>query len=772
MNARGTTHAAMRFQIHGFVQGVGFRPFVYRLAMRYALAGTITNTSDGVNIEVEGLENNIESFRQSLMKELPEAAVITNLTAERITPQGRIQFVINKSDQSSELATRIPPDLAICGACREEVHHPDNRRLGYPFTNCTACGPRYSIIHRMPFDRPATTMNVFPPCAQCHGEYGNPHDRRFHAQTNCCRGCGPRIALLDPEGRRWADEETSLSMACHLLRLGNILAFKGLGGYQLLVRADDQQAVNRLRARKHRPSKPLAVMISSVEMVKQVSRISDQECQLLASPANPIVIVRSKPGQLPDAIAPGLNEIGLFLPTTPLHELLLTELGLPLVATSGNRGEEPIATTETEAFAMLSGIADAFLVHDRCIVRGLDDSVVKVINGQTVGIRLGRGYSPRPLASLERVGTPAILALGGQQKPSLAVWNGYQAVLGQHLGDPDSETGRSRYEAAISDLKNLYQMKPQFLACDLHPDYYSTRFARESGIELIQIQHHHAHAVAAMIQHTLLDKPVLSLVWDGTGYGTDGTIWGGEALRVEGSTYQRVASLRLLPLPGGEAAIRHPNRIAYSMICLASTSETHRQHWRHRLGLTPGEGQLLSRMLESNQRVVWSSSVGRLFDAVASLTLASPSVTYEGELAMRLEAIADPDVTESYSLPLIPDEFDPTIIRGDWGPMLDQVIDDQEQGLPPAIVAARFHNTLARWALDISAQHPDYPVVLAGGCFQNRRLTESIAQLLHQAGRQYYPPGLIPPGDGGLAVGQLAVAMMTLTASGPLIREG
>lgn len=765
MNIAAARSLALKIRVRGVVQGVGFRPFVYRLAKQSGLVGRISNTSDGVAIEVEGRDDEIQSFLEKLRTDKPTAAVITEIVCDPSTSRGEQDFTIEASEWSTELAARIPYDLAICQACWEDLRQTGNRRQDDPFTSCTACGPRYSIIHSMPFDRLQTSMASFPLCDVCSAEYDQPVDRRFHAQTICCIRCGPRIALLDANGRRWDDGADPIAVARSLLCCGKILAVKGLGGYQLLVRADDPDRVMQLRDRKQRPSKPLAVMVPNLDFAEQLAHLNDLERQLLASPRNPIVIVRQRSGQLPEAIAPGLHDVGLFLPTTPLHELLVSDLGFPVVATSANRSHEPIVITEEEACRSLNGIADAYLVHNREIVRGLDDSVVKVINGRTVGIRLSRGYCPLPLPNLEKQSCPMMAALGGQKKPTIAVWNGIQAVLGQHLSETGSIAGRERYQEVFADLLELYQSKPESLVCDLHPDYDSTHFTAQSDLPCLRVQHHHAHAAAAMAEHDLLDREVLAFVWDGTGYGPDGTIWGGETLHVRGATYDRVASLRLLPLPGGEAAIRHPNRIAWCMLTDVLRDNVRLEDWQHRLGITTREADLLSGMMKSQVRVAWSSSVGRLFDAIACLILPSGTVTYEGELAMRLEALADPVVEDAYAMPCIVDETEPTLVRGDWGPLVEQVVTDLEGKVPASVVSARFQNTLIQWGVAVSERNPDLPVILAGGCFQNRHLTESMARALYRAGRTCHTPGLIPPGDGGLAVGQLAVAMMSVATT-------
>ena len=574
-------------------------------------------------------------------------------------------------------------------------------------------------------------------------------------------------------------------MAADLVRRGAIVAVKGLGGFQLVVRADQVEPIGRLRQRKNRPSKPLAVMVPSVECAEHVAALTPLERRLLESSQNPIVLVEKRSrlqngceageprGRLAAEVAPGVGTVGLFLPTTPLHHLLLTALDLPLVATSGNRSDEPIITDEREALRRLAGVADAFLVHDRKIARGIDDSVVRVIAGQVVTIRLARGLAPLPLPALEvlaqAMAYPPILATGGHQKCALAVWTGTQAILAQHVGDLDRPDTRSTFDWVAHDLTGLYQFEPVGLACDLHPDYYTTQWAFTQNKPVAQVQHHHAHAVACMVEHSLLDREVLALTWDGTGYGSDGTIWGGEILRAKCTGFTRVASLLPFPLPGGEAAIRHPARAALGLLWLlrgeAAMLRDAGVHGVYRLGLSPRDVGVLGAMIRRDLNTPWTSSMGRLFDCVAALVLGVHEVSYEGEAAVLLEAIADPAVTDAYPLPQwlpngrAPMAGDRTVPRGDWRPMLSAILADLASDVDAGAVAARFHNALAHWAAAVASRQPLHDVVLSGGCFQNRFLTERTVGALSRVNCRIYLHSHIPPGDGGLAVGQLAIAM-------------
>jgi hydrogenase maturation protein HypF len=763
--------AAIRLLVCGQVQGIGFRPFVYRLARQCRLGGRVRNISAGVLIEVEGPPEALARFRERLVPEAPAAAEIDEVLTQPMPPAGRSLFTIQVSDPSGPPHVRVPRDLAICAECQREIFDHANRRRNYPFTNCTACGPRYSIIEAMPYDRRSTAMRFFTMCLACGNEYHAPGERRFHAQPNACATCGPHTGLWNPEGRVIAGWDTAIIAAAALLRRGQIVALKGLGGFQLLVRADQADAVKRLRQRKNRPSKPLAVMVPSLAAAEQLALLDPAEQHLLNSAQNPIVLANVRPGTLVEEVAPRVGTLGLLLPTTPLHHLLLAELAVPVVATSGNRSEESIATEEDEAVRRLAGVADAFLVHDRPIIRGVDDSVVRVIAGQPVTLRLARGLAPLPVPALEafakEIVCPPILATGGHQKNALAIWSGTQAILAQHVGDLDNPDTRSTFSRVAQDLSRLYHFEPVALACDLHPDYYTTQWALTQNKPVTQVQHHHAHAVACMAEHDLLDREVLALTWDGTGYGPDGTIWGGEVLLAECTGFQRVASLLPFPLPGGEQAIRHPARAAFGLLWLSRGEEAILQDvGLHRLlGLLPRDVRVLAAMIRGSINTPWTSSMGRLFDAVAALVLGAHEASYEGEAAIWLEAVADPVVTDAYSLPHhLPDGREPTVgdrtvLRGDWRPMLSAVLADLASDVEAGVVAARFHNALAQWAAAVASRQPLREVVLSGGCFQNRLLAERTLEALARVNCRGYLHNQIPPGDGGLAVGQLAVAM-------------
>jgi hydrogenase maturation protein HypF len=701
-SATAVALAAAHVRVRGLVQGVGFRPFVYRLAREWGLTGWVCNDAEGVSIHAEGELHRLIRFLALLRRAAPTASTVLSVTGAPAVPAGFDAFHIlpgPRDDQRSS-GTRVPPDRAVCPACLREVMDSRDRRSGYALTTCTECGPRYSLIVRMPYDRDATSMHAFPLCPACDREYGDPELRRFHAQPIACHACGPRVALWDADGVVLAIAPEAIRSAAAQLREGRILALKGLGGFQLLVRADRPGAVNRLRERKRRPSKPLA----SVEVAARLGAVGPAERRLLASSENPIVLLATRAETLdyvaPD-VAPGLNRIGVMLPTTPLHHLLLAELAFVVVATSGNRSEEPIVLDEGDAIRELSDVADCFLVHDRPIVRRVDDSVVQVVEGTSVVLRMARGYAPLPLPGLEKLAArrqavPApILAVGGQQKAALALWTGAQAVLSPHIGDLDSPQARAAYIRLAQEFTGLYGCEPAAVACDLHPDYFTTRWAEESGLPLIRVQHHHAHAAACMAEHGLLDDDVLAVTWDGSGYGPDGTVWGGEILRARLGGYERVASLRPFPLLGGEAAIRQPARVAMAVLAQALGEEALlcEADLLSRLGLSHAAAKALLRAAARGVNVPWTSSMGRLFDAVAALVLSANEVSYEGEAAVRLEAVVDPaDAAGSYPLPFAAENMG--LVRADWRPLVRGVVADMRRETPPGVVAARFHG---RW---------------------------------------------------------------------------
>jgi hydrogenase maturation protein HypF len=753
---------ARRIRVRGLVQGIGFRPAVHRLATSLNLRGWVCNDADGLSIHIEGADAEVDLFAGLLKSHAPPISCIEAITDEAATCSGFKEFEIREGPAlgGSSLEAQVPADRALCADCRAETLDSANRRYRHPFASCIQCGPRYSIVSAMPYEREGTTMRRFRMCLACRMEYESPNDRRFRAEPIACSHCGPRLGFVDAAGPIVGDWPCIVAAAA-ALRSGRILALKGLGGYQLLVRADDDMAVMRLRERKRRPSKPFAVMVPSLAEAERLAAFSPMERQILQDPANPIVLVESR-NAIAAVVAPGLRHIGLFLPTTPLHLLLLSQLDFPVVATSGNRSEEPIAIDDCGRDS-LTTIADRFLDHDRPIARRVDDSVVRVIDDRVRVIRSARGFAPCNLPALQRWAAkaehsiPPVLAVGGQQKVALALWTGSQAVLAQHLGDMDLPEARHALEQATDDLCNLYRCEPKIWAGDLHPEYYTTCWAESAHLPFIKIQHHHAHAVACMVEHDLLDRGVLGITFDGTGFGPDRTIWGGEILDASIGDFRRIASLDLFSLPGGEAAIHEPNRVALSLLG-ATFGDKDIPGWLlDRLHFTKQRASSLLRIIDRRIRSPLTSSVGRLFDGVAALLLMAHQVTYEGEAALLLEDATDPTVEAAYSIKPWIDEGG--VRRGDWRPMIRCLTDDVENGVPVAVCAAKFHNALAHFAANIASISDHEDIVLGGACFQNAFLMLRTRMLLERLGKRVHAPSRIPANDGGLSVGQLAVAM-------------
>jgi hydrogenase maturation protein HypF len=731
----------VRIRIFGAVQGVGFRPFVFRLAESLALAGWVQNTRQGVIVEVEGEAGAVAAFERRLVDEKPAPAAIYSLEPTRLDPAGYAGFAIRDSDDDGAATALMLPDITLCDACRAELFSPADRRFRYPFINCTHCGPRYSIVTALPYDRPHTTMRGFAMCPACEAEYHDPADRRFHAQPIACPACGPQLALWDTAGISLATRDDALWAAADALRAGRIVALKGLGGFQLLVDARDPVAVGRLRVRKAREEKPFAVMAPSLTAARSLCVVSDDEARLLAGPAAPIVLLRNR-GGMADNLAPGNPTLGVMLPYTPLHALLLDALGFPVVATSGNRAEEPICIDEREALDRLAGIADLFLVHDRPIARHVDDSIARIVAGRELLLRRARGYAPLPVAAPAPL--PPILAVGAHLKNTVALAVGPHAIMSQHIGDLASAPAAAAFARVIDDLQACYGAAPAVVACDAHPDYHSTQYARATGLPMVPVQHHLAHVLACVHEHGLTG-PLLGVAWDGSGYGLDGTVWGGEFFVIDDDTVRRVAHLRPFPLPGGEAAVREPRRSALGLL----------HAWGGAAVLladvfTPDERTALTAMLDRDLNCPRTSSVGRLFDAVASLLGLRHVNRFEGQAAMALEFSAVP-VAAGYPLPLVDGVLD-------WAPLLEALTADLAAGTDAGTCAGRFQRGLAEAIVRVAAACGHARVVLAGGCFLNRSVLEQSLDLLRQAGHIPCWPQRVPPNDGAIALGQLHAA--------------
>jgi len=739
---------ARRIVLAGRVQGVGFRPFVHRTAERFGLVGRVWNGAGRVTIHVEGTSKQLAGFQEVLIAGAPPLSRPRLETIEDVAVEGARAFRIETSTADEEPEVHLPPDLFCCDECLAELNSPAERRYRYPFTNCTQCGPRYTIIRELPYDRPNTSMAGFPLCADCRAEYENPSDPRFHAEPLACPVCGPTLSFRGGDQGN-AEDEAALAAAIDLLRGGGIVAVKGIGGFHLTCDAGNDIAVRRLRKRKHRPDKPLAVIfpasgMDGLEHIRRHVILHEREAQALADPCRPIVLVRRrKESNLSPAIAPGLGDLGVFLPYSPLHHLLLAGFGSPLVATSGNISGEPVITDLQEAASRLAKIADAFLDHDRTIVRPADDPVVRVIAGKTRPIRVGRGTAPVEL-ELATAFTEPVLAVGGHMKGAVALGWGNRAVLSPHIGELDCPRSLDIFQQVIADLQALYRVKARRIVCDLHPDYGSTRWALRQDLPLIRVQHHAAHASALAGELPAIDR-WLMLAWDGAGLGQEGTLWGGEALVGGPGSWRRVGSMRPFRLIGGDRAGREPWRSAAALMWetgrdwrSVTGADLARQAWNRRVG------------------TVATTSAGRLFDAAASMVLGLDAASYEGQGPTMLESAAIA-TDEWLKLPLVMREGNLDI---DWEPLLDSLADVT---IAPGVRAGIFHESLARGAVSqIMAlrQSETFDAVgLTGGVFQNRLLSERIMALLGAEKIPVFLPEFTPANDGGLAFGQLVEAL-------------
>ncbi len=740
-----------RIVVRGAVQGVGFRPFVYRLAQQLRLPGWVSNSTAGVVVEVEGTRAQLQKFIALLREEKPPPALIQSIESSFLQAIGFQSFEIRESAEQGGKSALILPDLATCADCLREILDPRDRRFRYPFTNCTNCGPRFSIIEALPYDRARTAMKKFAMCPQCAAEYGSPADRRFHAEPTACARCGPQLQFLDLSGENLGHADDALLQAAAEIRAGKIVALKGLGGYQLLVDAQNAAAIERLRLRKQRAEKPFALLFTTLAQVRERCVVSELEEQLLASPEAPIVLLRGRDSAgLPDAVAPGNPYLGVMLPCTPLHHLLLRELAVPVVATSGNLSDEPICIGEAEALERLGGIADFFLAHDRPIVRHMDDSIVRVIHGREMLLRRARGYAPLPIR-LDRA-QPTVLALGAHLKNTIALSMERNVFISQHIGDLATQQAHDAFIRAAADLPRLYDATPEVVAHDLHPDYLSTKHALQQPGRRVGIQHHWAHIASCMAEHGI-EPPLLGVAWDGTGYGTDGTIWGGEFFLVEKEACRRVAHWRTFRLPGGDAAVKEPRRSALGLLHEIFGG----QLWEHDELLddfTAAELKTLRGMLEKKINSPATSSVGRLFDGVAALAGLRARSTFEGQAAMELEfAIASQD---RGSYPFALREGTPLVL--DWEPAVRAIL----TAAGPGEIAARFHHLLTDAIVAVARRCGQENVLLSGGCFQNRYLIERTIDQLRAHGFQPHWPQQVPTNDGGIALGQAYLATSPL----------
>ena len=759
--------AAHRLQvdIRGAVQGVGFRPFVYRLATSLSLAGWVANDTQGVIAEVEGSRAALERFLERLRAEKPPRAVILSLDAAWLPPRGYRRFEIRDSDRAGAKSVIVLPDLATCDDCLHELFDPGDRRYAYPFTNCTNCGPRFSIIESLPYDRPNTTMRRFAMCSDCLREYEEPEDRRFHAQPNACPACGPRLALWSPAGEVIGEGSEALRAAAEAVIGGAIVAVKGIGGFLLLADARSDEACAALRARKDRPRKPFALMAQNLTQAAALVAVSDEAAALLRSPECPIVLLpRLASAPVAEAVAPGSPTLGVMLPYAPLHHLLLAEIGRAVVATSGNLSDEPICIDEREALARLGSIADLFLVHDRPIARHVDDSVAWIVGGSPGLLRRARGYAPLPVSFPRAL--PAVLGVGAHMKSAVALSVGTSVFVSQHIGDLETPQALAAFERVIADFLRLYEAAPTAIAHDLHPDYLSTRWALETaaarGVPAIAVQHHHAHLAACLAENGV-EEPALGVIWDGTGYGGDGTVWGGEFLLGDATGVRRVAHLRPFRLPGGEAAVREPARIALSLLWELFGEEAFaRDDLAVVRSIAPEARRVLARMLSGGLNAPVTSSAGRLFDGVSALLGICDHASFEGEPAIALEWAARGEGVASEAYPYAIAESGtrrggaPLVL--DWRPLLLALVEDLHKGTEKDILSVRFHTTLVKAIAEIAERVGAANVALSGGCFQNRRLLEGVARRLAEGGHRVIQHRQLPPNDGCIGLGQVIVA--------------
>ena len=750
----------VRARVDGTVQGVGYRPFVYRLAGELGIAGWVLNDERGVLVEAEGPPDAVHVFLARLRADAPPLAEVRGVEAQDVPVVGRSGFEIVASERGGAATAPVTPDSATCEDCLAELADPQDRRHRYPFLNCTNCGPRFTIVRGIPYDRPLTTMADFEMCDACRGEYEDPADRRFHAQPNACPVCGPQVRLLERDGEPVEGADDALRAAADDLLAGRILAVKGLGGYHLACRADSEEAVAALRSRKRREDRPFALLVADVESARALVELGPVEEALLTSRERPIVLARRRAdAAVAASVAPGVPDLGLMLPYTPMHQLLATDSGVPLVMTSGNLSDEPIAFADEDARDRLRAIADRFLVHDRPIATRTDDSVVRVVRERPLMLRRSRGYVP---ASLD-LPVPAslhLLGVGAEQKNAFCVAKGERAWPSHHIGDIKNFETMQSLEAGIEHFERLFEVTPELLVHDLHPDYLSTRYALgREDVRLFSVQHHHAHLAATLAEHGEAGLAV-GAIFDGTGYGTDGTVWGGEILVGGIDRIERCGRIRPIRMPGGERAIAEPWRMAAAWLTDMQTrlppafADIAQPRWN-----------MVARMSINGMGSPFTSSAGRLFDAVAALCGVRLEVTYEGQAAIEFEALADRGAVDPYPLEL---EHRGMAIALDVRPTILAVLDDLDAGVPVSTISARFHAGLARATVEalvlVAGRHEVDLAVLAGGVLQNRLLLELTAAGLEQAGLRVLVPEKLPPNDGQIAFGQVAVAAARLAA--------
>jgi len=747
----------IRIRYQGTVQGVGFRPHIYRLARAYNLSGWVKNDSSGVVVEVEGEPEGIEWFLKASVDQAPVLARIKSVEQSKISPNGEKEFVIRESERNDVVSTQVSSDACTCEDCLKELFSAEDRRYLYPFINCTNCGPRFTIIERIPYDRPYTTMKVFKMCKECEAEYHNPLNRRFHAQPNACSVCGPRLFLLDREGKEVSGDAVKKSV--ELLKQGKIIAVKSLGGYQLACSALNEEAVRELRTRKIREDKPFALMAESLDAISVYAEISEKEKEVLLSPERPIVLLKKKPSPtLAESVAPRQKNYGFMLPYTPLHHLLLKESGMVLVMTSGNLSDEPIAFIDDEAMARLKGIADYFLTHNRLIYIRCDDSVVRVFEQRLYPVRRARGYAPRPLEALfpEK---GSLLAVGAQLKNTFALTRFGQVVLSHHIGDLDNLETFKAFEQGIEHFKKIFEIAPELVVYDLHPDYLSTQYALSLDLPRLGVQHHFAHIAGVMAEHNLNER-VIGVSMDGTGYGADGAIWGGEFLVADYDGFERMAHLEYIPMPGGEKAIKQAWRMAVVWLDKIYGTKLWALGLKFLEKIDEKDGELILEASRKGINSPLSSSMGRLFDAVSALSNVCLIANYEGQPAIELEMIGDEGESRAYEFHYL-EKDDKIIIKPE--PVIEQIVNDLRETQPKEQISAKFQNGVSRmvvWVCErVREKTGINEVALSGGVFQNFWLLGRITEWLREKNFKVYVHHQVPTNDGGIALGQAIIGL-------------
>lgn len=764
----------IRLEIQGVVQGVGFRPFVYAAAQKFDLKGFVGNDSAGVFIEIEGNEKNLQDFRAFLKKNFPPLAHISEIKITEIEPQNETDFRIVESEKRDTDFTLISPDISVCEDCLQEFFDENDRRFQYPFINCTNCGPRFTITEKVPYDRPFTTMRSFSMCSDCRKEYENPENRRFHAQPNACPKCGPHIYFFGKDGASF-EKETAVNETRSRFKKGEIVAVKGIGGFHLVCDARNDEALKNLRERKGRIDKPFAVMCKDLETAEKLVEISEAEREIIQSNARPIILLKKKINDLSDLIAPNNQFLGVMLPYSPLHFLLFDEESDVLVMTSGNLSNEPIVKENIEAFEKLANSADSFLLHNRDIFVQCDDSVMRIwdlgfgiadlkdakTEVQLLPIRRSRGYSPFPVELPFEV--PQILAVGGELKSTFCLTRQNFAFMSQHIGDMENLETLESFERSFEQMQNLFHVEPEIVVGDLHPNYLSTKWAETKFVKdkrFVKVQHHHAHIASVMAENGVKDEKVIGFAFDGTGFGTDGKIWGGELLIADYADFERAAQLKYFPLAGGDAAVKNVYRQALSLLRTCGID------WAEDLRCvkfcTETERNILRKQLENNINVVETSSFGRLFDAVSSIANVRQKATYEAQAAIEFESLIDEKIQDSYKFEFIESET----LQIDYQRLVQDLVGDVRQNLDVAVISAKFHNAVAQLILNLSLRFRNKlnlnKIALSGGCFQNVSLLKKSVILLNQNDFEVLIHSKVPPNDGGLALGQAVIASRQL----------